>query len=513
MSEFSRRTFVSGSGVSVLLAAHTGLAKAATGGITEERKIMRETFAAFQKARPNNPWTQGLINAPAQRLETPAARLEGKWPEDLKGQFFRTGPALHERRGERYSHWFDGDGMAQRYDLGEGKVSHLGRMIETPKYREEEKAGRFLRPAFGTAVDLKASVTSADDINVANINMLPLGDEVLALWEGGSAVALDAASLETRGFKVWSAQTKGLPFSAHHKVDPDGTIWNFGTANSVGRLVLYQVSPRGKLLKVAAHKLDPNGMVHDFIITEKHLVVIVPPFRRKQGGTIFVDTFEWQAGEPSVGLVFDKETLSLQRRFELVGDFHFHFGNAWEEPDGTLRFDYCATPDASFASQGARQIMKGSYIEGEDPATNHYSVKVPLKGEAKRALLGGNAEFPRIDPRLVGQRNRFIYSMWQPDDANVPFFQGLAQVDLTLGQRTTFDYGRGTIAEEHVFVPRPGGVDDQDGWVLGTTLSLSQGTTTLNAFDAKNLSQGPIARAHLDYGLPMGLHGVFSARA
>lgn len=343
MADLTRRGFVAGTSVAAMMASHAGIGGAMAAGPTPERKLMRDIHAEFERARRDNPWTLGLTNPKAPLLETPQVRLEGKWPEQLKGSFLRTGPAQHERAGERYSHWFDGDGMVQKYQIGDGKVSHLGRMIETPKYLAEEEAGRFLRPTFATAVDLEAPIRGADDMNVANINMLPFGDELLATWEGGSATSLDPQTLDMRGFKVWSPETKGLPFSAHHKVDPDGTIWNFGTANYAGMLVLYHISAEGKLKKARTHALDPNGMIHDFIVTEKHLIVLVPPFRLEGDRPTFVDGFKWKAGEATVGLVFDKETLSLQRRFELPGEFHFHFGNAWEDVDGSLTFDYCTS--------------------------------------------------------------------------------------------------------------------------------------------------------------------------
>ena len=67
--------------------------------------------------------------------------------------------------------------MAQAYFVGEGKVSHRGRMIETPKYLAEEAAGRFLRPTFGTAVDLEAGLILVSDkvvIESRAFRLLPL---------------------------------------------------------------------------------------------------------------------------------------------------------------------------------------------------------------------------------------------------------------------------------------------------------------------------------------------------
>lgn len=470
---------------------------------------MRQTHQAFQKARAKSPWTKALLNPPAANLETKSVTTEGRWPVDLNGTFFRTGPAQHERDGERYSHWFDGDGMIEAYQINSRTVSHKARMIETPKYRAEERVGRFLRPTFGTPVDLNASITGADDMNVANINVLPLGDNVLALWEGGSATSIDASSLATKGFHDWTQETKGLPFSAHYKIDPDGTIWNFGTANFAKRLMLYHISPQGELLNVAVHPLDPNGMIHDFIVTEKHLIIIVPPLHQVGDARSFIDSFKWQDGRPSVGLVFDKEKLELKRRFELPSEFHFHFGNAWEDNSGTIHFDYCSSPNADFASEGGRKLMRGEYDPSEDVITEHYLVHVDTKGRTSRERLGSRAEFPRTDPRRVGLKNTNIYTMWGPPSVSLPFFSGVAHVDLSKQTRQTYAYGPAVAANEHVYVPSPRGSNESEGWLIGTTLDLNSGHNTLNVFEASNIAAGPIALAHLDYGLPMGLHGAF----
>ena len=59
-------------------------------------------------------------------------------------------------------------------------------------------------------------------MNVANTHIVAHGGELLALWEGGSAMKLDADTLDARGFKTWAPDYAGMPFSAHPRVGPDG---------------------------------------------------------------------------------------------------------------------------------------------------------------------------------------------------------------------------------------------------------------------------------------------------
>ena len=78
---------------------------------------------------------QTMRGLQGQDLACDAASIEGKLPAGLRGTLFRNGPALFERAGQRYRHWFDGDGLVQawRFD-GAGNISHRGRFVRTTKF-------------------------------------------------------------------------------------------------------------------------------------------------------------------------------------------------------------------------------------------------------------------------------------------------------------------------------------------------------------------------------------------
>ena len=115
------------------------------------------------------------------------ALLRGRWPVALRGRFYRNGPVLFERAGERYHHWFDGDGMVQQFTIAAGRISHRGRLVRTAKLKAEQQAGRFLIAALGTAIEGGPPSGGPDAQNVANTNAIEHGGRVLALWEGGAA--------------------------------------------------------------------------------------------------------------------------------------------------------------------------------------------------------------------------------------------------------------------------------------------------------------------------------------
>jgi carotenoid cleavage dioxygenase-like enzyme len=192
-------------------------------------------------ARAQEDWRLGF-KTPPKTLDGELERIKGRLPAGLRGTLFRVGPAQFERAGERLGHWFDGDGMVQRFAISGGRIRHRGRFVDTAKRRDEEAAGKFLYSGYGFAPEEAASIRSPDDINAANTNVLPAGDDVWALWEGGSPYRVGPQELETRGRKAFEGPLDGAPFSAHPKREFGGDVWNFGILGR--RCVIWQLGGR-----------------------------------------------------------------------------------------------------------------------------------------------------------------------------------------------------------------------------------------------------------------------------
>ncbi len=65
------------------------------------------------------------------------------------------------------------------------------------------------------------------------------------------------------------------------------------------------------------------------------------------------------------------------------------------------------------------------------------------------------------------------------------------------------------IAEDHLFVRRPGATMEGDGWLFGISLDVTKERSVFNVFRADALADGPIARMPLPSALPLGLHVNF----
>ena len=477
----------------------------------------KEQFAAALK---KNPW---LLGFKGTQNDFPESRLkvEGTLPPALKGTFYRNGPAKHEVGDMRYHHWFDGDGMMHAYHFDGQGVTHKGRFIETQKHIRENAAGEMLVPAFGTVPPNVQGLSGPDGANAANISVVKHNGELLALWEGGSAYRLDAETLDTLGIKTWSAQTAGLPFSAHPRIDADGTLWNFGYAPTVNSLVIYRISPTGQLMDIGAIPSPQTPMVHDFMITSKYLVLVLPPFEFGAATNgAFMDQFDWNTQDGTRVLVIDKNDLSSIREVQMPSFWVFHFANAHETADGIINFGAPIYDDPSIMTDTFKDIMRGQEKPFSVSQYTQFSIN-PATGKFDMTKMtdGFNTEFPRIDMRKTGQRQRYSFMMqaerpnFEPSLTEVSFgggvFNTLTRLDEETGRTAHFTYGADELAEEHIFVPNPQSEAEGDGWMLGTTLNYAEGVSTLNVLDAQRLEDGPIARMKMDYAVPLGLHGNF----
>ena len=331
----------------------------------------------FARALETNPVLLGWRGVGPDRLQC-TARVEGRLPVELQGTLYRNGPAVHERFGLRYRHLFEGDGMVQAFRFDGRGVTHRARVLATPKLVRETEAGRRLFSGFATEVHDGSPVRRPDDVNAANISVLDHHGELLALWEGGSASVLDRATLEWRGFKVWGEGLEGLPFTAHPRVEPDGTLWAFGYIFSPApALVLYHIGADGTVVKAKALNPGPLGIVHDFVVTARHLVIVIPPlvFEPARVEGMLLDAFVWRPDLGSRVLVVDKDDFSSRRWYQLPAGFGFHHGNGWEDASGTIRFDFCVAADATLMTETMRGVMRGDLVR---PAAGEWETSFML---------------------------------------------------------------------------------------------------------------------------------------
>ena len=470
---------------------------------------------AFDDAVEGQPWLKPFKGVTDQDLRCDALALSGQWPAELRGRFYRNGPALNERGGQRYHHWFAGDGMVQQFSIKGGTkpvVRHIGRLVRTPKLVAEQKAGKFLFNAYGTRIESDEPTQGPDTFNVANTNAIEHAGKVLAMWEGGSAFALSPDDLSTLGPVTWQEGLAQMPFSAHPKLDAKGNLWNFGSAGA--NLVVWHVDPMGKLVRAQIGETPyPGGMAHDAAMTERYIVLPLPPVKFNFGEDAATGkAFTYEPKEPLRILVMKKDDITQRRVFELPSQMVFHVGNAHERVDGSIALSFVSSPTPEFVMHAAPLLVAGHPASFGGSSTQ-LAVLDMRSGKARVESMRDSVEFPRVHPMRNGLSTRHLLTAatWGSGGDKQPWFHGLQLRDIDTGRTQRYDYGQGTVVEEHIVVPKPGARGELDAWLLGTTFDTAQGVTRVNLLDARHIADGPVAQATLPYWLPYGFHGNFTA--
>lgn len=467
--------------------------------------------ARFKAALGEKPWLLGYLGSAEPMLQSQLRITHGRVPEGLSGHFLRNGPARHEIGQDRFMHWFDAPGMIQRFTIADGGISHLGRLVGTARNRVETAEDRIAFLGFGTSGPSLSSGGSADGQSPANISLLHHAGELLALWEGGSPHVVDVDTLDTLGTKTWSQETAGLPFGAHPRRDADGSIWNIGYSADPAAILIYRLSPDGALAQTHVIPQSSVAMVHDFMITDSKLVLVMPPFRasREADGT-FLDRFAWNADAATEILVIDKADLGNVVRLETSAFWVFHFGNAYDISPTEIGFDFSLHADPGFMTADAYQVMDGSWNGGAGTTMHYAEARIDLAGKTVRIEHNRDnehVEFIKVDTREHLSAHRHALMLAHSGGASQIGWDMLVQIDRLSGRTTSFRIGDGELLEEHLIVPKPDTTDDF--WIVGTSLDWRNGHTNLSIYEGRALGDGPVVKAALDYPIPFGLHGTF----
>ncbi|HEY5154446.1 MAG TPA: carotenoid oxygenase family protein [Acidimicrobiales bacterium] len=441
--------------------------------------------------------------------ELDAADLEvtGSLPAGLDGSFVRNGPNPRFEPLGRY-HMFDGDGMLHAVALRDGRAVYRNRWIRTAALDAEVRVGRALYGGLG-----EMHFPTPDEVgdagamkNPANTNLIRHAGHYLALWEGGLPTEV-TAELETVGPYDFDGCLQGS-FTAHPRIDPrTGELLAFAYQPFEPYLRAFQIDAGGQWVRAVDIDLPAPSVMHDFAITEHHLVFVQSPLvfdlvGAMEGGS----PFRW---EPEVGTrigVLPRDGAGDDIRwFEIADGYVNHFWNAWEDGD-TITFS------------GSRSSGEG-YTDGKDgnadatPGLPTRFVVDLVRGRATTEQiddLGG--DFTRINPAYTGIRSRY-HTMGafhgRPDV--IGHFDTVVQYDDVSGTRTDWYAGPGMVVGEAVFAPAPDGEAENDGWLLCTLHERATGATDLAVLDARDVAGGPVATVHLPRRVPFGFHSCWFA--
>ncbi|MEU7147247.1 carotenoid oxygenase family protein [Streptomyces sp. NPDC045456] len=455
-------------------------------------------------AGAGNPYMRGLF-APV-REETTAYELAvtGRVPEELDGRYVRNGPNPLGVDDPAAYHWFSGDGMLHGLRLRGG--------------RAEWYRSRWVR-SDAMALRLGEKILHGPrhlDMDFApNTHVTRFAGRLLALVEGGALPYELDGDLDTVGpFDFAGTLPGGL--AAHTTVDPDTDELHCVAYCWAWPYVQYLVAGTdGRIRRRVDIPVDGRPMMHDFSLTERHVLLYDLPVVFNPGGVGIGPSFPyvWEPGRPArLGVLPREGTASDVRWLEIDPCFVFHPMNAYETADGSgLIVVHLVRYDRLFA--------KGrTGPDGSPPVLERWTVDLRA-GRVRRARVDDRpVELPRVDPRRLTLPHRYGYTVLESGaaDVRVAHFPGIERVGAGL---VKYDLERGTSevrrfapqggVGEAVFVPAGPDTAEDEGWLMAYVFDPDRDATDLVILDARDFTGEAVARVHLPVRVPVGFHGAW----
>ena len=442
--------------------------------------------------------------------------IEGEVPRDIHGTLYRNGPSQQVLPAEGFGalHLFDGDGLVHAFRMDEGRVFYAGRVVEHPCTLRERAEGRFCMDAIGVRVK-----DPVDPFRVQpNTNVVFHGGKLMALVENSYPFEIDRYTLGPIGVNDFQGKMLGMSTTAHPKID-----------GRTGEMVIHGYQPFEPYLQY--YSLDKDGncqvaeavdapyavMAHDMAITENYAIFVWGAIHFDgmaiMNGGGFGDAVKWK---PELGLRFGvrrREAGAPTQWFTApTPGYIFHPGNAYEQ-DGKIVMDACTYLDGGALLESLSGWRNGRVAPGFLAKPFLYELDLATGVCSERQLDDRGSEFPRLDDRLVGYKNRYGYAALNRGKGEdlADTWSTIVRYDRQGGPMAVHDFGKWQWPSEPVFVPRSPDSAEDDGFVLCTVYDGAADGSYLAILDAQNMAAKPLAKCRLEHRIPMGFHGNFAA--
>ncbi len=415
--------------------------------------------------------------APTQ-TETTETKLEveGSIPPELEGRYLRIGP---NPASGTSAHAFLGDGMVHGVRLSGGRADwYRNRFVRTP-HQADPNSNYFEN--FG-----------ALENSLANTHVIGHAGRILALEELHLPYELDG-DLETVGPHDFGGKLAGS-MTAHPKVCPEtGELLFFGYALSPPYLTYHRVSRDGVLLQSEPITVKGATMMHDFNITQNHVIFMDLP-AVWGGGLENGLPVNWSEEYGArLGVMPRTGSDADVTWYDIEPCYVFHPVNAYESGDD-LVIDVCRS--AHKFKAGAPQAR---------PKLHRWSIGT-RSGNVKETPLDDRAiEFPRVPDERVGRPYRYGYAIEFDDDETL-VAKRYVKFDFRSGTSVSHDL-RGCLGGEPVFVPAAGASAEDDGYLLAFVRNPGSKTSEFIILDASQPEKDAIARVKIPVRVPFGFHG------
>lgn len=474
-----------------------------------------------------NPFLQGPYEPLFNEYVITDLHVEGEIPRELNGALYRTGSNQHFRPLDvDHFHWFDGDGMVHAFRLKDGRASYCNRLVETDGLKVERAAGRALYNGVCGHSDLPQHPLpeGAPPIKSApNINVISLAGRVLTMheidpfyWE------LDPQTLETRGKFDFDGQFSAMLTAHPHTDHRAGEMLFFALDNEGHTLDCFAANMQGQVLSRHRITLPFTPWIHDFIFTEHYYVFIFGPLRSRPLAPDLIpegrSSLSFDSGANTRVLLVNRQT-GQGRWFETDSSFTLgHYLNAHEAGDQII-VDATVTRTVQPDFAGRVEDFYPFPLVNEpspfsDPELHRITIDLSTGRVSSNRIGDFSAEFVRPNETIMGTPQRYGYMAGiHAPGPQTRGFNCLIKHDYQTGN-SSFQHlssGYDMIPGEPIFVPKPGAIAEDDGWLMAVWWDPVRNASEMVIHEASDLDGEPVARIKLDHHVPLGFHGNWIA--
>jgi carotenoid cleavage dioxygenase-like enzyme len=399
--------------------------------------------------------------------------VEGELPAGLAGMYLRNGP---NPRGGVSPHWVVGDGMVHGVAIAEGQA-------------------RWYRNRYvGPAAPLPPRAPGGRDLGSGrnNTHVIEHAGRILALVETRLPLELDGTLATVGHFDFGGAVDTAM--TGHPKrCARTGELHFFGYQFTAPHLVYYVADAAGRVTRRQEIDVGGPSYLHDFAITEHYALFFDMPARM---------TADWGKGQPMPFRWDEKHRARVAvvpraggepRWLDVAPGIFGHTANAFEE-DGRIIVEAVRYPR----------------LDVPPPQLHRWQIDLATGQVREEQLDDRPLEFPRVDERRMGQRNRYTYAVELRMRDGAPGGSLLRRYDRTTGGSRACDLGPAQMPSECVLVPGADAAEDA-GWLVTFVYDAARDGSDLVVLDAREFGAPPVARVRLPQRVPFGFHGNWIA--
>jgi carotenoid cleavage dioxygenase-like enzyme len=481
--------------------------------------------------------------------------VEGQLPSWLDGVMFNAGPSQQGMGKEHFMHIFDGFARVNKFDFkGSGNIlTFTSKMLETEWYNTSLHEGRVAAGVLMAETEPPRPFTKVPLVNALatmdNVYVVPwkIGESYLYLTDSELRLRFDPDTLHiveeiAPNSYTGDAQPTGQfcpGGSAHVLPDPSATLVHGMPDGSFIGIMGCQPTPPRKgqnsmvVYRVSADNVKHRKMIaqidvpmfsymHSFSITKRFVILPAQPYyiagEKLAFGATVSEAFWFNTSHHTKFFVVDIETGKV-RELQTPGFLFIHTANAFEQDSKTIVLDISGVSESGFIQQGLKSfIMNKTWRDDYRNAygkLNRYTLHldsglvevtepVKMSGEGYPGLV-------RFNENMRGMKTCFIYAFAMRYNCSSWASMAAVKLDLCSRKESARFYEHAHFHSEVIFVPRPGGVAEDDGVLMGVVYDGVSQQSYVNVLDAMTMQQ--VAKAYLPFKVPFLIHSNFFPRA